>query len=97
MNVDDHALIIGGDLNCMTKPKLDLSSSRVAPLYKIETSVNNFTKQYSLFDPCQFELLVKKSLFLLFSCTSLLFLYFFLVDTKLIPFTSRQVYHGIII
>ena len=89
-NVDDHALINGGDFNCVVKPELDRSSPRLVPLSKMATSINSFIEQYSLFDPWRLNYPTVKA-FSFFSPVHHTYsrIDFFLLDTKLIPLTSR--------
>lgn len=96
--VENHLLIIGGDLNCVIDPVLDRSSSRVIFPSKRAMAMKELMEEYGLFEPWRFANPNSKA-FSFFSSIHQTYsrIDYFLLDTALIPLVRQVTYHSIII
>lgn len=97
-NVDSHALIIGGGINCTLNPELDRSSTRPAQPLKMAKAINSFATQLGLCDPWRF-INPDGRAYSFFSPVHHTFsrIYCFFIDIRLIPLINMVSYHNIVI
>lgn len=97
-DMSSHKLILGGDFNCWLDPRLDRSSSKFTALSATAKVIRNFMSEFAISDPLRVFHPTKKA-YSFFSPVHHNFtrIDYFLVDDRLLQFTSNCSYNPIVI
>lgn len=97
-NVNSHALILGGDMNCVIDPVLDRSSPRTIPPSKMSQTLSTFMDQLGFIDPWRFTYPSSRQYsFFSHAYRSFSRIDFFLIDKTLISSITSVQYLPIIV